>query len=651
MAIYKELKEAFYNLIRNLNNQISSDNASINRYNRIDATIVECLGKEEDDDIKPEKLIQLKNNFPSLKEDFEIYEKMGKHNLDMRTNVFESANPVAIMSDVKTCAKLYAFPSQAVIEEIEKNFFSLPKLRSINIGRFYGGITSEEVKRLHKRELMDVYNIIYQLRKIYLDIGDKIVEKIDVELEKINPKELSDRIARNKEKLQLVKQFNAMFSNNKLITKFKDDAEYKSFVSLVKELFDEDKCKEILDNVLSEQNKEEEKVVTITFDSLDLEKFNEEERNVIRDIHQIIEEEASDNNSLNTKDKSYEEILMIYQNAPISSILVDIKNNLINRIYDNKEAVINIFRYVISLYQKAAKNRIRENQIIEFERIKNDFGNIIAFVNRTYTNRDKAFRIVEELQGYLKDIESNHLPMLSDLINTNYDADDYYDKEFERIISSFKVLIKAFKKEMGLYNSTSYEQESIKENTDNLVFCLSNNIELPTEGHQKEFVGTVLQLELKSIVEIRNQLGRKSLSKIKKSEYSEDSLINYLENINNAKLHFVPYRYSSESNYRTGLIRFQPSEVVKKHLEERYGLSKQSAFYGVFKVICIHGNDHSEYAYLREYVYDNLQDIIDLASLFASDKPDLDKLDEEIDKLLSYKKGILDMINNKGNRK
>ncbi len=159
--------------------------------------------------------------------------------------------------------------------------------------------------------------------------------------------------------------------------------------------------------------------------------------------------------------------------------------------------------------------------------------------------------------------------------------------------------------------------------------------------------GSVEALESKSSIELKKRSGRKGMSKIRKSTETnkEKDFIEYLENKYKVHLHFIPYRYSSDSNYRTGLIKFEPSQQVKSFLEEKYGLSKQSAYYGVFMVITSIGADHSEYSRFEEYILGNYREIEELAMLFASENPDYEKLTMVVDKLLSFKKDKMAMIN------
>ena len=327
-------------------------------------------------------------------------------------------------------------------------------------------------------------------------------------------------------------------------------------------------------------------------------------------------------------------------------MLADVKNSLVSKIYESKEEVINTFKIVIGIYQRYIIRVKREEKVKELLRIRDDFNNIISFINKTYINRDRAYNEVEKINEYIKTINSECLETLQELIDIDYSDDEYYDEKFEEKIVEFKEIIKEYKKEMTSYNTIDEEIIDIKENTDNLVFCLTSDIDLSSDSFQKEFIGTISELESKSSQELKRSSGRKGMSRIKKTTESnkEEDLAEYLEKRRKAKIHFVPYRYSSGSHCRTGLIKFEPSSIVKQFLENRYGLSKQSAYYGIFIIIQVIRADHSEYSYIEEYIFDNFNRIEEIANLFASENPDFTKLTMVVDKMLNIKKEKQDLI-------
>ena len=433
-----------------------------------------------------------------------------------------------------------------------------------------------------------------------------------------------------------------MFSSDELLIKFTSTEELELFAALLRSIFDPAKCKEILNMVSIDQAKEKEEVVTVTFDNLDMSKFTDEERKVIEEVREIIDSEdlESEKDVFGDKDVSFTERLSVYQQELITNVLLDVKNNLINRIYEEKDEVIHAFKIVIDLYKKYILRTNREDMHRDFLRMRDDFNNIISFINKNYMDKNKAYEETKTISSYVRTIETEYAPILQELINTDYNDDDYYDRNFETISAKFKEIIAGYKQVMSEYNTVVDEIDDIKENTNNLVFCITNDIDLPNEGFQKEFVGAVSELESKTSRELKKAPGRKGMAKIRKSTETntEEDFVDYLKVRKGIELHFVPYRHSSGSNYRTGLIKFEPSAVVKKFLEDRYGLSKQSAYYGIFKVIQVIKADHSEYGLFEEYILDNYEEIEKLARLFSSNNPNYDELVAKVDEMLNIKK-------------
>lgn len=647
MSNYKELKNAFREELSRLDREVNRITAIINRHKRIDDIINESLGKVGEES-KIEKLNQVKRFFPEYVDDFNAVESLGTHKWTVLNDPFNKFRPRDLINEITIYSNKYSYVTPGMIEEIKKDILELERVKATAAG--FVPTIEEDFKNLVKRQATKIAELALMIEDIQVDIGNKLLDKIDEIMSKTDIGSLLEAIDGIKQRIKFIKEYNSMFSKDKLLRKFNNDEEFELFKELIKSLLDDNICEEILSNIAKEEIEEDEEVI-ITFDNLDLSKFTEEEREIIREIHKIIEnEELNENDKVTIGNISYSDRIDIYKKETMNHILVDIKNNLVTRIYDDKTEVINTFKFVINLYNKYTTRLLRIELEKSFLRIKNDFDNIVNFINKTYIDKNKAFEITRTINGYIKTINLEYIPMLEELINTNYD-DDYYDKEFERIIAIFKGIIRNYKKEMSAYNTIDEKVEDVKENTDNLVFCLTDDIDLSMEGYQKEFVGTIVELELKSALELNKGLGRKSMSKLRRADDKEDSLINYLEKRERRRLFFVPCRYSSESNYRTGLIRFEPSSTVKQFLEERYGLSKQSAIYGIFRIIQVIRSDHSEYGYLREYVFDNFMEIEELARMFASDNPDWNKLSEKVDKMLAIKKDMLNKIENKKSRK
>jgi hypothetical protein len=558
-------------------------------------------------------------------------EKLSAHKWNVLKDIFGNFDPISVVRDLTYCNKEYGVPAENVLEEVKNDLLLIERLKLIDINRY--AKDKEEVMKSVRRHATKLAEMAVIISDVYTYIANKILKDMRNKLSKTNIEELEKEIEITKEKANLINRFNNMFSYNELVTKFSTDEELEEFTNLIKSLFSNDKCKEILNNVSIDQVKVKEEKIVITFDNLDMSKFNEDEKKTITEIKEILEDSYILDKDLKSR--------------------VDNLDNLISKIYTDKEMVFNEFRNVINLYQKYVLRIMREEKEKELLRIRNDFNNIKSFINRTYMDKNNAFEATKTIDNYLRTIDSEYLPTIRELIETDYDEDDFYDTTIDSISKKFMGIIKNYKEEMSLYNSNGEKEEVIdnKENTVNLVFCLTDDLELSSEGYQKEFAGTVMELESKSDWELRSKTGRKIISKLRKTGDDVDGFMDQFENRDRTKYNFTPYRYSSESSYRTGLIAFAPSEKVKRFLEEKYNLSKLSSIYGIYRVIRSAGADHSEYSYLREYIYDNFNELVELSNLFASENPDYDKLTSKVDELLAIKKELINKANNKKSRK
>ncbi len=631
MSNYKEMKKVFFDEERKHNKRISELEAIINRHKKIE-TIIEESVKTVDKRPNPERFTQLKRFFPNLEKDFQTMEKLSAHKWNVLKDIFGNFDPISVVRDLTYCNKEYGVPAENVLEEVKNDLLLIERIKLIDINRY--AKDKEEVMKSVRRHATKLAEMAVIIADVYTYIANKILKDMRDKLSKTNIEELEKEIDTNKEKASLINKFNNMFSYNELLTKFSTDEELEEFTNLIKSLFSNDKCKEILSNVSIDQVKVKEEKIVITFDNLDMSKFNEDEKRIITEIKEIIEDSYILDKDLKSK-------------------VDNIKNNLIEKIYTDKEMVFNEFKNVINLYQKYVLRIMREEKEKELLRIRNDFNNIKSFINRTYMDKNNAFELTKTIDNYLRTIDSEYLPTIRELIETDYDEDDFYDTTIDSISKKFMGIIKEYKEEMSLYNSNGEKEEVIdnKENTVNLVFCLTDDLELSNEGYQKEFVGTVMELESKSDWELRSKTGRKIISKLRKTGDDVDGFMDQFENRDKTKYNFTPYRYSSESSYRTGLIAFAPSEVVKRFLEEKYNLSKLSSIYGIYRIIQSRKADHSEYSYLREYIYDNFNELVELSNLFASENPDYDKLTSKVDELLAIKKDLLNKANDKKSRK
>lgn len=588
----------------------------------------------------PNEISKLKKFFPEYSRYYDILARVYTTIEFINNRKFNNINRSYLVNDLKEAYKLYGVDDKGTINTIDRGILCCQN----------ANLKDKMMEKIISKVIGGKGNgILDMLNEIYNDFSERTTELIDAELKKLEvPQEVFDEIDKINKRVEEIDIVSSKFSYDKLLSDFEKEEEIEDLIKKVKGILSNEELKELLSNIkediLNRDLEEEEK---ISFANLDLDKFTEEEKNIIEELREIIEDEELNENNIvfENKEISYDERISLFEKCSVNDMLLDVKQNLLEHIYDNKE-VIKIFKYIINKYRIYSTNVLRNEQIIELLRIKSDFNTIISFINKSSKDREEAFIKIKEITNTIETIDNAYIPVIKEMIEDNLDFDEFFDNEIDKLIEQFKKTIKGWKKKM----SSSYQEDINEEDetldTDNLVFCLSD-IDL-SNGFDKEFVGTVEALETKSSQDLKKSPGRKGMTRIRKTTEhgKERDFVEYLEYKHKTKIKFVPYRYSSDPDYRTGLIKFEPSSKVKEFLENHYGLSKQSAYYGIFQIITSIRADHTEYYYLERYIIKNYEYIKELSELFASDEPDYDKLTSVLDELLNKKKVLLESIQN-----
>ena len=637
MSNYKKLRDVLRMHRKHFYDMLNENDEKISTYNKLKSTL-EAIDYSDVFNVDYMKLIRLKRYFPDQKEEMETLLKLENYK-----NIIDEGNARNFNFEeydklITYSSKKFGVPPRDVLQDIRN---SMEEAKRILAGEFR--IKDERVALNDKPHSLKAYT--HAICQLFADTLRQYLLKVLDEENQIDLYQTS--IDSYKEKLSTIEKYYHMFSDTELLIKFETKEELEEFMSYIKKILNKKDYLEVIKDLKEDQAREEVIIDNVTFDSLDLSFFNEEEINVIEELREIIEDEDINDNKdpFSDVEISLEARKAYYKEANINDILLDTRY-LLNNIYDYKSEVIKIFKLIIEKYKKYSLNVIRNEKIIELLKIKNDFNNIISFINKSFRNRDLAYKNEKEIKGYIDNIDIDLIPIIRDMVHEDLDYDIYYDNEVDEAIIKYNKIVKKWKKEMSLsYKEDELQEE--KEDTNNLVFCIAD-VDLSTSGFDKEFIGTVEALETKSFYELKGKYGRTSMSKIRKDTETgkEKSYVDYLETRKKRKIHFVPYRYSSNPNYRTGLIKFEPSTKVKEFLEEHYGLSKQSAYFGIFQIITAIGADHTEYYYLQNYILNNFDYIDELANLFASDNPDFNKLVNILDELLLKKKNLLKSVQN-----
>lgn len=256
----------------------------------------------------------------------------------------------------------------------------------------------------------------------------------------------------------------------------------------------------------------------------------------------------------------------------------------------------------------------------------------------------------------INSIENDIQPMIETVINgldSNEfdDADNYYYDLIEGPLLEYKTIITEWYKRQAAMRQDNVQPNNNLQGTENLALCFDSSFDLSDEGIRKEFEGIIRKLEYRTSIALYKDSSRKGFTSLEKSTASNKrgDFISYLEK-NYGAVDFEPLLISSSSSYRTCVIKFNPTAIVKDHLEKRYGISKTAVCLGVFAIVSADGSDHSGYGVLENYVIDNYDQIEGIARLFASDNSNYEQLDAVVDRMLEIKEEKLNAIKN-GNTK
>ncbi len=589
----------------------------------------------------PKLIGKLNKSFPEYNKHYEAINNLHNYLYLIKNKKIDAIDPDKMEKELDEAFKLFNEKLPSIVKMIKRVIVAFKSMDKNS---------KKREKFLNDASIANGHNLYGIIEDIYISVTDKMTDMLKKALEE---QRVDDSVYRElkeiENKLLTIDRVNKMFSMNEFLVDIKSEDDIHNVVNLVKPFVTNEESRLLLTTIkeeIREKEEKEKKPDTITILDLDLTMFNEEERNVIEELREILgSEELIDEEEFSDVEISLKARETCYKEAGLNRILLD-ANYLANHIFENKEEVIKIYKVIIEKYKKYNLGIVRNNQIIELVRIKRDLENIVSFINKNIIDREKSYKNEQLLSSFISSIDNELIPLIKEMIDKDMDYDEFYDNEIDEKINLYKRTIKRWKKAMSLSYIESYEEEN-KEETDNLVFCIAD-VDLSTQGFDKEFIGTIEALESRSSQDLKKRPGRRGMSRIRKSTENgkEKDFVEYLESKYKVKLHFVPYRYSSEPDYRTGLIKFEPSQTVKEYLEDFYGLSKQSAYYGVFLVISAKGANHNEYAFFENYILNNFKYIEEIASLFASDNPDFDKLTKIIDDMLLKKKNILSSLQN-----
>lgn len=283
----------------------------------------------------------------------------------------------------------------------------------------------------------------------------------------------------------------------------------------------------------------------------------------------------------------------------------------------------------------------------EFERISDELKRIRSYIYVVYEDKEQANTESQSITETINFIKNEYIPEIDSLKDEDNVPETITDWFYERIVE-YQDIIKGYRKLRSAHESSEEDIVSV-EGTENLLFCMNEDIDLSDSDYQRGYIGAVKNLEAISVDVLCRRSSDNGLGRIKKStEHGrKEDFVEYLESKYNVSLHFVPYRYHSNSNSRVGIIKFEPSIPVKDFLIKRYGLSSSCAVFGIFEIITVVGGNHNDYSIFESYVFKNFRRIEELASLFSSNTPNLKQLGKIVDTMLADKKSKLEFAKSK----
>ena len=298
-------------------------------------------------------------------------------------------------------------------------------------------------------------------------------------------------------------------------------------------------------------------------------------------------------------------------------------------------------------------NSLRDDARRTLNKLKEINKNISIALTRGVSDSEYREYLTETLgnsAAAINSIENDIQPMIETIINgldsKEYDDDDnYYYELVETPLIEYKAIIAEWYRRQNAMRQDNVQPNNNYQSTENLVMCVDNSLDLSDEGIRKEFEGIIKKLEYRSSINLYKDSNRKGLLSLEKSTSTNKrgDFITFLEKTF-GPVDFEPLLISSTTTHRTGIIKFNPTQAVKDHLESRYGISKTAACLGIFAIISADGSDHSGYSILENYVVSNYAQIEDIARLFASDNPDYERLDAVVDRMIEIKKEKLDTL-------
>lgn len=393
----------------------------------------------------------------------------------------------------------------------------------------------------------------------------------------------------------------------------------------------------------------------IDVSNIDLSNYNELEQETINkglEIYKELRMNIVDRNdllvdqeNLSVEEKEYFYLLNDRYNWDV--VLFDIENNIIPKISENKENVLNTFKLLNKHYDRYKMERDRRNDLLDdiFEQVESyekliRFGekfnsNQYFYVIREQINEDDerypkgvSFKQIQ-MNYFLNNVVKKEIEKLNELrrkiennINNNsiisetkeIELDslriidginiDSLSDEFDKIYENASQFVDSFKEEL----KKVYEQSGVfipnelSGKPRNLVFCLFDIEKSRTSKYGKTFLRT-----------------KQDLSSMDSSSFREPKIkVLYLDEKDETKFdipHMDFFRIRQLNSKRSGFVKIYPSKKVIEILRKKYNLDDDFEIFGIIDSIT-KVSKNEVYKALIDKIRDNNQEISRIGELF-----------------------------------
>ena len=642
--------------------------------------IVEKLYNKETEEFSNKRRREIIRLYPSMAPLFEVYTKLVNYYNLLDCSKYDQIDSKELsevlkitcsplynigqyMKDLEYCKKIYpvvldySFKDKALKDNVTKVCLSLEDRMNEIIKSSVNAILSTIKKEFNNKffGLEEEIKSIDDLRKEM-----ELLRRLDIFDKDGNIKEFFE----SKEKLEIFftwmiehVDINTQIKLIPLITKqglIANAKEKENEVAINREL--------VLQDLQPESSKEE----LFDINSIDLSSYTEEEKQIVLqgiDTYlEIRKIEKNRENFLTREDKEDKESFYLLDDVyRWDIVLFDVENNLIPYVSADKENVLNSFKLIIDIYYKYKEELEKRNNILneiieEIEQyqelvlfadkysssqydyvIENNIdensseypkGIPMAQISMSYFINHDIKKELEELKKIKAKIEEKIkikqiMTEENDGVNIGFlDArfDFIYDEGLEKT-EEFKEVLKG--------NYTNKEEEiNQSEETENLVFCITNPEETDDREYQEDYKKAYELLAHRQDWTLAKQLHPlwKRSSTGKKESYD-------IPNVDMKRIRAL-------GDSRIGIARFDVSEEMMKILKDRYKLGDDARVYGVFNAVTP-GANHKTYADIHKTVSHNIKYIAMIGQMLNGKNLNIDNLFEIIDSGIERRNALI----------